>query len=42
MKVGGITKTTKKNKKVISLAKKVKNHSDRYKIQLNKCEKKTK
>ena len=29
----------KQNKKVINLAKKVKAHSDRYKIQLNKCEK---
>ena len=36
----GNYKNYKKNKKVINLAKKVKAHSDRYKIQLNKCEKK--
>ena len=36
----GNYKHYKKNKKVILLAKKVKNHSDRYKIQLNKCKKK--
>jgi len=35
----GNFKNYKKNKKVINLAKKVKAHSDRYKIQLNKCEK---
>ena len=36
----GNYKNYKQNKKVINLAKKVKAHSDRYKIQLNKCEKK--
>ena len=35
----GNYKNYKQNKKVINLAKKVKAHSDRYKIQLNKCEK---
>ena len=35
----GNYKNDKQNKKVINLAKKVKAHSDRYKIQLNKCEK---
>ena len=35
----GNYKNYKRNKKVINLAKKVKAHSDRYKIQLNKCEK---
>ena len=36
----GNYKYYKKNTKVIKLAKKVKTHSDRYKIQLNKCRKK--
>ena len=35
----GNYKNYKQNKKVINLAKKVKAHSDRYKIQLSKCEK---
>ncbi len=35
----GNYKNYEQNKKVINLAKKVKAHSDRYKIQLNKCEK---
>ena len=36
----GNYKYYKKNTKVIKLAKKVKTHSDRYEIQLNKCRKK--
>tara|TARA_B110000261_G_scaffold80187_1_gene92150 strand:- start:39 stop:188 length:150 start_codon:yes stop_codon:yes gene_type:complete len=40
MKDGELYKNYKNNQKVIGLAKKVENQSDKYKSQLKKCQKK--